>query len=586
MPRLVMRALLLVISCVTVMLALAACGSSDGEGTGAATVDDGANGSRGGTLTLLTSQDVQNLDPGITYASLDLNLLAATQRTLYSYAPDDPTNIVPNLAAGEPQISSDGKTLTVRIRRGVKFSPPVNREVTSRDVKYAIERGFNASVANPYASTYYGDLVGAARASGGPIAGLETPDDHTLVFQLTRPTASLVAQATVLPLSAPVPVEYAKPLDARSPSDYGNHVVASGPYMLTADRDGRVLGTGYVPGRSVRLVRNPNWSADTDDQPAYLDAIAWRIGGSPNVSGRQVLAGDGLVLGDAPTPALVKRAYQEQRDQIFFSPGAGSRYAALNTTIPPFDDVNVRKAVAAALDREQMRRVRGGAVVGDVASHFLYPGVLGFEEAGGQEGTGVDFLANPEGDRALAARYMRAAGFDSGRYEGDETIQVVGLAGAPDSNDAQIVDQTLQDLGFETNLKLVDASVMYARFCALPRARVHVCPNVGWIRDFSDPQTVLDVAFNGAYIFPENNPNWSQLDDPRVNAAIARAETAVGSEGRASAWAEVDRLITATGAAIPWLWDRQPNVFSADVRCVAQLWNQGRCDLAYSSLEE
>jgi peptide/nickel transport system substrate-binding protein len=580
-----MRALLLVAACATVALTLAACGASDSGSTGAATVDSGTGGQRGGTLTLLTSQDVQSLDPGITYSSLDLNLLAATQRTLYAYAPDNPTDIVPDLAAGPPEVSPDGKTLTVRIRRGVEFGPPVNREVTSSDVKYAIERGFNPHVANPYASTYYGDLVGAARADGGPIAGLQTPDDHTLVFKLTRPTASLLAQATVLPLSAPVPQEYAKPLDARAPSEYGNHVVATGPYMLTADGDGRVLGTGYVPGRSISLVRNPAWRAATDERPAYLDAVEWRIGGSPNVSGRQVLAGEGLALGDPPTPALVKRAYQQAREQIFFSPGAGSRYAALNTAIAPFDDANLRKAVSAALDREQMRRVRGGEIVGDVASHFLYPGVLGFEEAGGQEGTGVDFLANPEGDRAVALKYMRAAGYPDGKYTGDETISIVGLAGAPDSNDAQIVDQTLQDLGFKTNLKLVDGSIMYSRFCALPRARVNVCPNVGWIRDFADPQTVLDVAFNGNYIFPENNPNWPQLNDPAINRAMASGELTVGTQERADAWAAIDRQITATGAAIPWLWDRQPNIFSADVRCVPELWNQGHCDFAYTSLK-
>jgi peptide/nickel transport system substrate-binding protein len=229
--------------------------------------------------------------------------------------------------------------------------------------------------------------------------------------------------------------------------------------------------------------------------------------------------------------------------------------------------------------------VRGGEVVGDVASHFLYPGVLGFEEAGGQQGTGVDFLANPQGDRALALRYMRAAGYPSGSYTGDETLQVVGLAGAPDSNDAQIVNQALQDLGFKTNLKLVDSSVMYSRFCALPRARVDVCPNVGWIRDFADPQTVLDVAFNGNFIFPENNPNWPQLDDPAINRAMARGELTVGTQARADAWAAIDRQVTATAAAIPWLWDRQPNVFSADVRCVPELWNQGHCDFSYSSLK-
>jgi peptide/nickel transport system substrate-binding protein len=584
MRRSAQRALPLLLLIVTALL-LSACGSSNNGGGSAATADDGAGGHRGGTLTVLTSQDISSLDPGVTYQSLDLNLLAATVRTLYAYAPTAPAELAPDLAAGPPQISDDGKTLTVSIRRGVRFAPPVNREITARDVKYAIERGFNPNVANAYASTYYGDVVGADKASGGPIAGIETPDDFTLVFRLTRPTASLLVQSTVLPLSAPVPAEFAKPLDAKAPSQYGSHLVASGPYMIPGDSDGKVLGEGYVPGRSLRLVRNPNWSAASDHRPAYLDEIDFRIGGSATVYGRQTLAGRGLVLADPPTPALVKKAYQEARDQIFFSPGAGTRYAALNTAIPPFDDANVRKAVAAALDREQMRRVRGGAVIGDIASHFLYPGVQGFEDAGGLAGTGVDFLAKPEGDRALAARYMRAAGYPDGRYTGDETLQVVGLAGAPDSNDAQIFDQTLKDLGFKTSLKLVDSGVMYGRFCGVPRARVHACPNVGWIRDFADPQTVLNLAFNGKFIFPENNPNWPQLNDAAINRAMDRGELTVGEQARASAWAQIDRMVTATAAAVPWLYDRQPNVFAADVRCVPELWNQGHCDYAYTSLK-
>lgn len=582
MSRPLMRALTAAALCATATLVLAACGSS---GKGSATVDTGKGGHRGGTVTLLTTQDVQSLDPGVTYQSLDLNLLSATQRTLYAYAPNDPTNVVPDLAAGPPQISSDGKTLTVKLRGGVRFSPPVSREVTSRDVAYAIERGFNANVANPYASTYYGDLVGADRARGGPIPGIETPDDRTIVFKLTRPTASLVAQATVLPLSAPVPPEYARRFDAHAPSDYGNHLVATGPYMLLADRSGRVLGNGYVPGRSMVLVRNPNWSAKTDFRPAYLDRAVWRIGGSATVSARQVLAGSHLVDADPPPPALIKRAYQHARSQIFFSPGGGSRYVALNTAIPPFDDANLRKAVAAEMDRVQMRQVRGGPVIGDIATHFLYPGVLGFQEAGGQQGTGVDFLANPAGDRAVAAKYMKTAGYPSGKYTGGQTVQIVGLAGAPDSDDAQIFEQALLDLGFKARLKLVDSSVMYTRFCALPRARVNACPNVGWIRDFADPQTVLDVAFNGAYVMPENNPNWPQLRDPAIDRAMARAELTVGTQARAKAWADIDRMIVATAAAIPWLWDKEPNLYAKNVRCVPQLWNQGHCDFSYTSLK-
>lgn len=582
MPRLLVRVLLLGALCATAALALAACGSSGGNTT--ATSGDGAGGKPGGTLKLLTSEDIQSLDPGITYSSLDMNALSAMERTLYAYKPSDPANAVPDLAAGPPQVSPDGKTLTVKIRSGVHYSPPVNREVTSKDVKYAIERGFNPHVANPYAPGYYGAVVGADKATGGPIAGIETPDAHTIVFRLTQPTASLLAEATVLPLSAPVPPEYAKPFDAHSPSDYASHLVSTGPYMLTADKSGKVLGTGYVPGRAIHLVRNPNWTASTDIRPAYVDKVDWSIGGSPTVSGRQVLDGSHMVLGDSVPAPLVKLAYQKHRDQIYFAPGAGSRYIALNTQIAPFDNADLRKALAASLDRDRMRLVRGGVVIGDVASHFLYPGVLGFEQAGGLKGTGADFLASPSGNAALAHDYMVKAGYPSGKYTGGETVQVIGLAGAPDDSDAQIVDQALQDLGFKTNLKLVDGSVIYSRFCALPKAKVQVCPNVGWTRDFADPQTVLDPAFNGAAISPENNPNWSQLKDPAIDAAIAKGELTVGTEARAKAWAQIDRMITASAAAIPWLWDKQPNLSSKDVRCAPQLWNQGHCDLAFTSL--
>jgi len=575
MARIPSRALVTAILC-TAAAVLAACGSA---GTSA-----GTSGHRGGTLRELTQGDVQSLDPGIAYGAFELTLLSATQRTLYRYAPNDPQNMVPDLAAGQPRISADGKTLTIKLRSGVRFSPPVDRAVTSKDVAYAIERGFNPHVANPYAPGYYGDVVGADKATGGPIPGIQTPDAHTIVFKLTQPTGSLLAQATILPLDAPVPQEYARTYDAHNPSDYGNYEVATGPYMLAASKHGKVLGTGYVPGRSIHLVRNPSWKGSTDARPAYLDAVQWSIGGDPSVSARQALSGSHMVFGDAPPADVIKLASQRYPSQISFSPGAGSRYIALNTAIAPFDDPNLRKAVAAALDRSQMRLVRGGATIGDVATHFIYPGVLGFQQAGGQRGFGYDFLADPSGSKTVAAKYMKAAGYPSGRYTGNQTIQVVGLSGAPDDSDAQIVDQTLRDLGFRTRLKLVDGSVLYARFCALPRARVQVCPSVSWARDFADPQTVLDAAFNGTMIAPENNSNWPQLNDPKINAAMAKAEQLQGIDARAKAWARIDGMITATAAAIPWLWDKQPLVTSKDVACARQLWDQGDCDFAYTSL--
>jgi peptide/nickel transport system substrate-binding protein len=68
---------------------------------------------------------------------------------------------VPDLAAGQPRISADGKTVTVKLKRGIRFGPPVNREVTSADVKYAIERSFSVAVTNGYVSLYFSDIVGS-----------------------------------------------------------------------------------------------------------------------------------------------------------------------------------------------------------------------------------------------------------------------------------------------------------------------------------------------------------------------------------------------------------------------------------------
>ncbi len=92
---------------------------------------------------------------------------------------------MPDLAEGEPQISKDNKTITVKLRSGVKFSPPVDREVTSRDVKYAFERAFTSNVPSGYATSYFGDIKGAPSAPGKfrSIPGIKTPDDHTIVLR-------------------------------------------------------------------------------------------------------------------------------------------------------------------------------------------------------------------------------------------------------------------------------------------------------------------------------------------------------------------------------------------------------------------
>src|SRR4051795_5443956 len=146
-------------------LAVAACGGSDNNG-GDSSKPTGQSGKQtsggktGGKLTMLWQGAVDYSDCGQSYYQSGYTICYATQRPLYSYKPDDGTNMVPDLAAELPQVSEDGKTVTVKIRNDVKFSPPVNRIVTSKDVKYAMERMFFTTVATGY-SFYFTDIVGA-----------------------------------------------------------------------------------------------------------------------------------------------------------------------------------------------------------------------------------------------------------------------------------------------------------------------------------------------------------------------------------------------------------------------------------------
>ena len=236
--------------------------------------------------------DFEHLDPGIAYYSLDYEVVFATQRPLYSNKPNTSTEASADLAEGQPEVSPDNKMVTVKLKQGIKFSPPVNREVTSQDVAYAIQRGDNPNVANPYIHAYFDSVEGVKSATGGPIKGITTPDSHTIVFKLTEPKGSLVAASLVLPLTAPVPKEYAEKYDKHKPSDYGNYQVATGPYMLKNNAEGKVLQVGYFPGKSATLVRNPNWDGSKDFRPAYLNEIQIKIGGTNAVIGRQVLEGE------------------------------------------------------------------------------------------------------------------------------------------------------------------------------------------------------------------------------------------------------------------------------------------------------
>jgi peptide/nickel transport system substrate-binding protein len=579
-------------------LGVAACGGSDNDGGsdggGGTSTDRSAagdpnpsGGKPGGKLTVLWQGDVDYIDCGQAFYQATYPICYATQRPLYSYKPDDDKSMVPDLAETAPEVSEDGKTVTVKIRPGVKFSPPVDREVTSKDVKYAVERGFFSSVSNGY-TFYFEDIEGAKAGAkpGTAISGIETPDDQTIIFHLSRATGGVLASGALsLPMTAPVPEEYASKFDKQTPTTYGENQVATGPYMIENDASGKAIG--YDPGVRIHLVRNPSWDKSTDYKPAYLDEIDNLSGNDdPNVASRRILTGKSLVNGDwTPPPASLKLASEQHKDQLVIVPGATIRYVSLNTTVKPFDNLDVRKAVSAAFDRNALRLARGGALVGDIATHYLPPTIAGFEEAGGMKGTGVDFLnTSGEPNMALAAEYMKKAGYSSGKYTGTEELLMVASNQGTGPNVAEIVKENFEKLGFKVKMRLVSQNTMYTKFCSIPAADVAACPSAAWGKDFPDGQTVLDPLFNGNNISKQANNNYAELDVKTINDELDAGKLLTDPKERAAAWAKLDRDITAQAPTVPWLWDKWPLIRSANVHGNVALWNQS-WDLSWTSLK-
>jgi peptide/nickel transport system substrate-binding protein len=587
MSRLLRRTLVptAVVACA---IAVAACGSSAKKGTSSRSTPAGlslsglantkpspASQHMGGTLNLISAEAWEHLDPGASYFQIDYLVVYATQTPLYMFTPTSDTPH-PLLASGPPQISPDGKTVTVHIKSGWRFSPPVNRVVTSKDVAWAFQRMFNANVQNGYAAGYF-PIVGAnpSATSDKPIAGISTPNATTIVFHLTKPFGKTMAEALTLPGTSAIPTGSTVAADKSSPSKWDSDPTTqtfTGPYMIKS----------YTPGRQLVLVRNPNWNRSLDGiRPAYADKIVWNAGADPAVAARQTLDSANLLMADGPPSPVLKLAYQTKRSQLSIAP-LGAYYAALNTQVPPFNNVNLRRAVVAIENREAYLLARGGQLVGEVATHFIYPEVPGFQQAGGFAGFGEDFVSHPTGNRAVACKYMKLAGYPNCKYTGSATVTIVGANSTPGPQEMQVVQSGLNALGFKTKITAVPQQTMYSKFCGYVKAHVNVCPTAGWIEDFPDPYAALFVPFSGEAIVPVNNSNWALLNDPVVNHLIDEGAGISDLARRYQVFAQADKRIVDDAAAIPEVWANNALLEGSKVRGVLDPWNDD-WDLSFSS---
>src|SRR3954454_24612957 len=255
-------------------------GSSSGGNTAASSSKSYDNGDakKGGVYRVGWEQAfgfTNNFDPTGEYLGnawgLYVNLL---MRPLigYKHQPGAAGNeLIGDLATAVPQPTDNGVTYTYKLRKGIKWAPPVKRAVTSQDVAYAMNRLANPKDGGQY-SFYYTVIKGWDAVAGGKaktVSGIITPDKNTIVFHLTKQTGDFNRRMS-MPATAPIPSEVGKCFEGK-PGDYGRDVVSNGPYMLkgadkvTASCPMKPM-SGYdgANGNHIILVRNPAYDQSTD----------------------------------------------------------------------------------------------------------------------------------------------------------------------------------------------------------------------------------------------------------------------------------------------------------------------------------
>ncbi len=261
-----MRITPLLIAASVAVIALSACGSSSSSSSSGASASS-TSGANGGVITVLdVAGGVDSLDPGYWYYQTDYaDLSEPTQRQLYYWAPN---SLQPglDLATSLPVSSDGGKTLTIHIRPGIKYSPPLqSRTVTAADIKYGLDRCFDANVGNGYAGSYFGHIVGAPStlpSSVPNVSGIQAPNATTLVIKTTQPVGVLAnGQALALPCTTPVPESYAAKYDKGATPSYGQHQVFTGPYMIKG------AGSGTVPAAGLHREQDPRSRAQPELGP-------------------------------------------------------------------------------------------------------------------------------------------------------------------------------------------------------------------------------------------------------------------------------------------------------------------------------
>ena len=522
---------------------LAASATAGSTSASSPTASSGA-AQKGGTFRVSLNTDIDYVDPALAYYTVSWSIEYATCSMLMNY-PDAPaprgSRLTPEVAAGFPQISKNGKTYTFTLKKTFKFSN--GAKVTAANYAAAINRNLNPKMASP-AQPFIEDIVGASAVIDGKASkasGVKVLSPYKLRITLTKRAPDLLSRLA-MPFFCAIPANL--PIN---PDGISAPVVGSGPYSIAK----------WEPKRSITLVRNPNYKGP---RPHNVNRIEYNIG-LPLTTIRLNIESDQTDYpGDGLPPAAHAELGQKygvrkgSPGQYFVNPSAAFRYLAMNHDRPLFGgsaagNVGLKKAVNNAIDRIAMINQRG-AYAGVINDQYMPPSMRGFKNA-------AIYPSRPN--------VARARSLAQGNLRGGKGVFYTCNSG-PCIPTAEIVQNNLKAIGLDMEIKPFPRAVQFTKTGT--RGEPFDMSLEGWHMDYFDPYDFI-FLLDGTTIRPANNVDFSYFNNPAYNRKIAAAASLVG-QARYRAFGNLDIDLAKNAAPLAsYITDNTRILVSKSTGCFA-----------------
>ncbi len=479
---------------------------------------------KGGDIVVTYKDDITTLDPAIGYDWVNWSMIKSLYSRLMDYEPGT-ANLVPSLAESF-DVSADGLTYTFKLRPGVKFSN--GRTVVASDVKYSIERAVNPKTQGPGAG-FFGAIAGFDAVSGGTsetLSGIETPNDQTVIFKLSRPDATFL-HVLAINFASVVPKEAVEAANG----DFGKQPVGSGTFILK----------DWTIGQKLVFDRNPDYF--NKDLP-YIDKVTVEVGQEPLVALLRLQKGEVDIAGDGIPPAkfLEIKNSPEGAQMIVDGEQLHTGYLTLNTKIKPLDDVKVRQAINMAVNKERITRILNGRAT--PANQPLPPLMPGYDKSF------TGYAYDVEKAKALLA--------EAGYPDGFETV-LFSTNTDPQPRIAQAIQQDLAAIGIKAEVRALAQGNVIAAGGTEGEAPMVWSGGMAWIADFPDPSNFYGPILGCAGAV-QGGWNWSwycnEALDKRAVEADSMSDPAKVAE-RQAAWGKIFTDIMADAPWVPVINERR-----------------------------